>query len=39
MDNRLNLTFNEAQQRRLDVVLSNGFGFGGHNTTVIFKRI
>lgn len=39
MDNRLNLTFNEAQQRRLDVVLSNGFGFGGHNTSVIFKRI
>jgi 3-oxoacyl-[acyl-carrier-protein] synthase II len=39
MDNRLNLTFNEAQQRRLNVVLSNGFGFGGHNTTVIFKRI
>ena len=39
MDNRLNLTFNEAQQRRLDVVLSNGFGFGGHNTSVIFKRL
>jgi 3-oxoacyl-[acyl-carrier-protein] synthase II len=39
IDARLNLTFNEAQQRRLDVVLSNGFGFGGHNTSVIFKRI
>jgi 3-oxoacyl-[acyl-carrier-protein] synthase II len=39
MDNKLNLTFNEAQQRRLNVVLSNGFGFGGHNTTVIFKRL
>ena len=39
IDSRLNLTFNEAQQRRLDVVLSNGFGFGGHNTTVIFKRL
>jgi 3-oxoacyl-[acyl-carrier-protein] synthase II len=39
MDAKLNLTFNEAQQRRLNVVLSNGFGFGGHNTTVIFKRI
>lgn len=39
MDARLNLTFNEAQHRRLDVVLSNGFGFGGHNTTVIFKRV
>ena len=39
MDAQLNLTFNEAQQRRLDVVLSNGFGFGGHNTSVIFKRM
>ena len=39
MDARLNLTFNEAQHRRLDVVLSNGFGFGGHNTSVIFQRI
>lgn len=39
IDSRLNLTFNEAQQRRIDVVLSNGFGFGGHNTTVIFKRV
>jgi 3-oxoacyl-[acyl-carrier-protein] synthase II len=39
MDTKLNLTFNEAQQRRLNVVLSNGFGFGGHNTTVIFKRM
>ena len=39
MDARLNLTFNEAQHRRLDVVLSNGFGFGGHNTSVIFKRV
>ncbi len=39
IDSRLNLTFNEAQQRRLNVVLSNGFGFGGHNTTVIFKRL
>jgi 3-oxoacyl-[acyl-carrier-protein] synthase II len=39
IDSKLDLTFNEAQQRRLNVVLSNGFGFGGHNTTVIFKRI
>jgi 3-oxoacyl-[acyl-carrier-protein] synthase II len=39
MDARLNLTFNEAQHRRLDVVLSNGFGFGGHNTSVIFQRV
>jgi 3-oxoacyl-[acyl-carrier-protein] synthase II len=38
MDARLNLTFNEAQSRKLDVVLSNGFGFGGHNTSVVLKR-
>ena len=38
IDSKLNLTFNEPQQRRLNVVLSNGFGFGGHNTTVVFKR-
>ena len=39
VDPKLNLTFNEAQQRRLNVVLSNGFGFGGHNTSVLFQRI
>ncbi len=38
MDAKLNLTFNEAQSRKLDVVLSNGFGFGGHNTSVVLKR-
>lgn len=38
IDPKLNLTFNEAQERRLNVVMSNAFGFGGHNTTVIFKR-
>ncbi|MBB6001591.1 beta-ketoacyl-ACP synthase II [Arcicella rosea] len=39
VDNRLNLTLNKAQERKIDVVLSNGFGFGGHNATVIFKKI
>lgn len=39
IDPRLNLTFNEAQQRSTNVVLSNGFGFGGHNTAVVFKKI
>jgi len=38
LDNRLNLTFNEAQSRRVNAVLSNTFGFGGHNSSVIFKR-
>ncbi len=39
IDNRLNFTFNEAQQRDVKTVMSNGFGFGGHNTSLIFGRI
>jgi len=39
IDNRLNFTFNEAQSRKVDAVLSNTFGFGGHNASVIFKRL
>ncbi|MEP7322677.1 MAG: beta-ketoacyl-ACP synthase II [Saprospiraceae bacterium] len=38
-DPRLNLTFNEAQHKRVNITLSNTFGFGGHNTSVIFKRV
>ena len=38
-DTRLNLTFNEAQHRKINIALSNTFGFGGHNTSVIFKRV
>jgi 3-oxoacyl-[acyl-carrier-protein] synthase II len=38
LDPRLNLTFNEAQQRNVDVALSNTFGFGGHNFSIIFKK-
>jgi len=39
IDSRLNLTFNEAQHRKINIALSNTFGFGGHNTSVIFKRV
>ena len=39
IDNTLNLTLNKAQSRKIDTVLSNGFGFGGHNATVIFRKI
>jgi len=39
IDNRLNFTFNEAQQRDVKAVMSNGFGFGGHNTSLIFGRV
>jgi 3-oxoacyl-[acyl-carrier-protein] synthase II len=38
LDNELNFTFNKAQHRKLKYVLSNTFGFGGHNTSVIFKK-
>ncbi len=38
IDNKLNLTFNEAQSKKVNAVLSNTFGFGGHNASVIFKR-
>ena len=38
LDNKLNFTFNKAQYRKLNHVLSNTFGFGGHNTSVIFKK-
>lgn len=36
---RLNFTFNKAQARKVDVALSNTFGFGGHNTSIIFRRL
>lgn len=38
IDPKLNLTFNQMQEREINVVMSNTFGFGGHNSTVIFKR-
>ena len=37
-DSRLNFTFNKAQKRVVNVALSNTFGFGGHNTSVIVKK-
>jgi 3-oxoacyl-[acyl-carrier-protein] synthase II len=39
IDPRLNLTFNEAQHRKVRAVISNTFGFGGHNASVILKKI
>ena len=38
IDPRLQLTFNEAVDRTVNVALSNTFGFGGHNSATIFKR-
>lgn len=38
IDNKLNLTFNKAQKRDITYALSNTFGFGGHNVSLIFKK-
>ncbi|MFZ1751056.1 MAG: beta-ketoacyl-ACP synthase II [Saprospiraceae bacterium] len=37
-DPKLNFTFNKAQDRKIDIALSNTFGFGGHNASLIVKR-
>lgn len=34
----LNYTFNKPQERQVKVAISNAFGFGGHNTSVVFKK-
>ncbi|HZW40126.1 MAG TPA: beta-ketoacyl-ACP synthase II [Ignavibacteriaceae bacterium] len=34
----LNYTFNEPQKREVKIAISNAFGFGGHNTSVVFKK-
>lgn len=39
IDQKLNLTLNKAQKRDVHVALSNTFGFGGHNASVIFKKV
>ncbi len=37
-DPKLNFTFNKAQQREVNAALSNTFGFGGHNASIILKK-
>ncbi|RDC63860.1 beta-ketoacyl-ACP synthase II [Adhaeribacter pallidiroseus] len=39
IDPKLNFTFNTAQARAVNVAISNTFGFGGHNTSVIFRKV
>jgi len=34
----LNYTFNKPEERTVDIGMSNAFGFGGHNTSVLFKK-
>ncbi|MFT5480814.1 MAG: 3-oxoacyl-[acyl-carrier-protein] synthase II, partial [Bacteroidia bacterium] len=37
-DSRLNFTFNKAQERTVNAAISNTFGFGGHNVSLILKK-
>jgi len=39
VDSRIDFTFNHAKERQINFALSNTFGFGGHNATVIFKKL
>lgn len=39
LDISLNLTFNKAQKKEINAALSNTFGFGGHNCSIIFKKL
>ncbi|MFC6098388.1 beta-ketoacyl-ACP synthase II [Flavobacterium qiangtangense] len=39
IDSKLNFTFNKAQKRDMNVVMSNTFGFGGHNACVLVKKL
>jgi 3-oxoacyl-[acyl-carrier-protein] synthase II len=39
LDKRLKLTFNKAEKRNVDIALSNTFGFGGHNASILFRKV
>lgn len=39
IDSKLNLTFNETQEKNIKNVICNTFGFGGHNTSIVFKKL
>lgn len=38
IDPKLNLTFNKAQKREVNIAMSNTFGFGGHNTSIVIGK-
>ena len=37
-DPKVNLTFWKPQERKIDFAMSNTFGFGGHNSSIVFKK-
>ncbi len=39
IDYNLNLTLNKAQEREVNVAMNNTFGFGGHNSCIVFKKV
>ena len=39
IDYKLNFTFNKAQYRDIQYAMSNNFGFGGHNASLLFKKL
>ena len=39
IDDKLNLTLGEAQRRNVSAAMSNTFGFGGHNSTIILRKL
>ena len=39
IDSKLNLTLGTAQKREVKVAMSNTFGFGGHNSTLVFRKL
>ena len=38
IDPNLNLTFNKAQEKEVNIAISNTFGFGGHNTSIVIGK-
>jgi 3-oxoacyl-[acyl-carrier-protein] synthase II len=39
IDQKLDFTFNKAKEKEVNIAISNTFGFGGHNATVVFKKL
>ncbi|HCE57236.1 MAG TPA: beta-ketoacyl-[acyl-carrier-protein] synthase II [Prolixibacteraceae bacterium] len=39
IDDKLDFTFNVAKERNIKIAISNTFGFGGHNATLVFKKL